>query len=81
MTALTAKAVEVLAAIDDLSTSQQYPPTVREIADRVGLAPSSTKYRVDQLVEAGALTRALGSPRSVVLTADGHAHLTESRTP
>ena len=66
--------VESLRAFAELSASGR-PPSVRELADRIGLASSSVAaYRLDRLVELGwieSLAERPAMPRSLVLTDRG----------
>jgi DNA-binding Lrp family transcriptional regulator len=63
--------LEVVAALDALTVELGYPPTVRELASRLGYkAPQSVQRRLDRLVAAGLVRRpiarrlrALATPR------------------
>jgi len=47
----------------------QYPPTVREIGEGVGLSSSSTvHHHITKLAELGFIERKANSPRCVTLT-------------
>lgn len=58
----------VLTAIADLTAEHRIPPTLREIAARVGLNLSSTAYHVRVLTEAGVITHRPGVARSILIT-------------
>jgi len=48
-----------------------YPPSVREIADAVGLdSPSSAQAQLNKLIEMGRISRDLNSPRSIIIHDD-----------
>lgn len=75
MTATRARA-RVLAAIAALTAELGYAPSLREIAARVGLGVSTTAYHVEELTEAGAITRKPHTPRSITLTnPEGDQHV------
>ncbi|SIO88521.1 hydroxymethylbilane synthase [Nocardiopsis sp. JB363] len=58
----------ILAAIHALTAEHKYAPTLREIADRAGMAsPSAVSRQIDRLVELGYVDRQPGTPRSIRL--------------
>jgi DNA-binding IscR family transcriptional regulator len=67
---LSARQGTILAAIRKLTAEEGHPPTLREIADRVGLSSdSAVRHNIEGLVQAGLVTRQGGVARSVRLTA------------
>ena len=57
---------QVLAYIKTFMTIHQYPPTVREIAEGVGLkSPASTKYYLELLEDEGYITTKQGASRTI----------------
>ncbi|MDM4723356.1 MarR family transcriptional regulator [Micromonospora sp. WMMA1363] len=63
---LTDRQRQVLDAVSDEVERNGYPPTVRQIAERVGLrSPSSVTHHLTRLQELGLLERAYGKPRAV----------------
>lgn len=61
----------ILAAIHALTAEHKYAPTLREIADRAGMAsPSAVSRQIDRLVELGYVERQPGTPRSIRLARD-----------
>lgn len=66
---LTWRQRKVLRAIRESVDRRGYPPTLREICKAVGLSSTdSVRYQLEQLQEAGYLTRDDGKPRSIRLT-------------
>lgn len=64
---LTRRQREVLAALRRLTDRSGHPPTLRELADDVGLAsPSTVLHHVRILVDRGHLELTPGSPRTIV---------------
>ena len=58
----------ILAAIHALTTEHKYAPTLREIADRAGMASASAVSRqTNRLDELGYVERQPGTPRSIRL--------------
>ena len=58
----------ILEFIREEIKAQGYPPTVREIADTVGLKSTSTvKGHLDWLERDGYIRRLAGSPRAIVV--------------
>lgn len=65
-TELTERQIEILRLIDTEVRDHGYPPSVREIAQVVGLAsPSTVKHHLDTLEKLGFLQRIPGLPRAV----------------
>ncbi|MEK5503261.1 MULTISPECIES: LexA family protein [Bacillus] len=57
---------QILEAIDKLTKEKGFPPTVREIGDRVGLKSSSTtKGHLDRLRAKGLVDWEEGKPRTL----------------
>ena len=54
---LTDRQAEVLGIIFDLQREQGYPPTFKEIAERIELTPSTVQKHVDRLIRKGSLYR------------------------
>lgn len=70
---------EILDTIRESIRERGYPPSVREIAQNVGLAsPSTVKHHIDALEEAGFIRRLPGQARCIELTEQG---LGDSRDP
>ena len=66
---LSHRQAEILRVINDKLTRDGFPPSVREIALRVGLAsPSTIKHHLDSLEAGGYLERHAGLPRALDLT-------------
>ena len=56
----------ILAFIGTYQAAHGYPPSVREIADAVGIAaPSTVQWHLDALVADGRLARVPRQPRSL----------------
>lgn len=69
MAKITTKQLQVLQAVYDLLAEIGYPPTVREIGSRVGLAsPSTVHGHLDRLEEAGFIARDPSKTRTIELT-------------
>lgn len=63
---ITARQLQILQVVKDEVDAHGFPPSVREIADRVGLAsPSTVKHHLDALQRAGYLQRVPGRPRAL----------------
>ena len=73
---LSHRQAEILRVINDKLTRDGFPPSVREIALRVGLAsPSTIKHHLDSLEAGGYLERHAGLPRALDLRVRGcHPH-------
>lgn len=66
---LTPRQQEILRLIHEEVSSHGFPPSVREIATRVGLAsPSTVKHHLDALERNGYLQRSPGLPRALELS-------------
>lgn len=62
---------EVLAAIRDLRSESGMPPTIREIADAVGLkSVASAKYQIDQLKSKGVLDQVENISRGISISGE-----------
>jgi repressor LexA len=67
--ALTSRQSRILDFLREHVTAHGYPPTMREIADAVGLAsPSSVQHQLARLAELGFIQRVPGNPRAIILT-------------
>lgn len=63
---LTKRQQEVLTTLYQLSQKLAYPPSVRELAEAMGLSsPSSVKHHLDVLTKKGYLRRAPNTPRAL----------------
>jgi repressor LexA len=70
--ALSARQCKIVQVIEDSVRSNGYGPSLREIADAVGLAStSSVSYQLSVLVEKGYLTREAKRPRTAVIRGQG----------
>src|SRR5262249_42739582 len=56
----------ILRFVRGFTRREGYPPTLREIGQAIGLAPSSVHYHLAILQDAGYLTRGAGRPRTAV---------------
>ena len=56
----------ILRFVRSFTDREGYPPTIREIGEAVGLAPSSVHYHLSVLQEDGDLRRGAGRPRTAV---------------
>ncbi|WP_311496703.1 transcriptional repressor LexA [uncultured Mobiluncus sp.] len=66
MSDLTKRQQEVLTTLYQLSQKLAYPPSVRELAEAMGLSsPSSVKHHLDVLTKKGYLRRAPNTPRAL----------------
>lgn len=71
---LTEKQRETLEGVHRLSVRNQYPPTVRELGEELGLsAVSSVQTRIEQLISKGLLVRRDYGSRTLVLSDEGLA--------
>ncbi|GGQ83633.1 LexA family protein [Streptomyces flaveolus] len=64
---LTARQEEILRVIRLAITDEGDAPTVAEIADQVGLRPSSVHYQLRELEAKGAIVREPGTARGIRL--------------
>jgi repressor LexA len=65
------RADEILATIADFTAEYGFPPTIRELALRVGLASTAAvQHHVDLLERAGRLTRSPGLSRTLRVADD-----------
>jgi repressor LexA len=66
MSELTSRQQEILEYIYEMVRSRGYPPSVREIGDRVGLrSPSTVHSHLSSLVRSGYLRRDPSKPRAI----------------
>lgn len=73
---LSPRQIQILEVVRASVDGHGYPPSVREIADRVGLAsPSTVKHHLDALERAGCLQRVPGRPRALEVSTLGRAAL------
>jgi repressor LexA len=56
----------IIQFVTDFALRHGYGTSVREIADGVGLAPTTVHYHVGELVTAGKLRRVAGKPRTIL---------------
>ncbi|WP_165218548.1 transcriptional repressor LexA [Schaalia sp. ZJ1691] len=69
-TPLSKRQREILAVIHEALEKRAFPPSVREIAERVGLSsPSTVKHHLDILERQGYIQRIAGLPRAIELSA------------
>jgi len=69
MQGLTERQQQILNAITSFINEKGYSPTVRELADMVGIKSSSTLYRhLQKLAKKGYITKERGKPRTIVPT-------------
>jgi repressor LexA len=77
--ATTEKQQRILNVIREFTSSRGYPPSVREIGERVGLSSSSTvQSHLKTLERRGLLTRDPTKPRALVARRDDNAPYVES---
>lgn len=63
---LSGRQEEVLAALKDMTKEKGYPPTVRELGERVGLKSTSTvSGYLERLESKGYIKRSPSSPRAI----------------
>ena len=73
---LSARQREILLCVHEEVLARGFPPSVREIAARVGLAsPSTVKHHLDVLERCGLLQRVPGLPRALELSEAARAEL------
>lgn len=65
---MTARQQQIVAIIRAFIGANGFPPTVREIAERTHLAPSTVQHHLGKLRSKGVLRRGVGTVRSVALT-------------
>jgi len=65
MEKLTARQAEVLAAVRELSAARGWPPTVRELARRLGIGPRAAFEHLAALVRKGYIEKEEGRPRAL----------------
>lgn len=76
---LTQRQQAVLDAIRELRAAKDLPPTLREIAEAVGLkSVASAKYQIDQLKQMGYLEQRDNISRGISLNAQGDAATEET---
>ena len=69
---LSARQCKIVQVIEDSVRSNGYVPSLREIAQAVGLAStSSVSYQLSELARKGYLTREAGRPRTAVICGPG----------
>lgn len=67
MQGLTERQQQILNAITSYINEKGYPPTVRELADMVGIKSSSTLHgHLQRLEKKGYITKEKGKPRTIV---------------
>ncbi|HEY5578889.1 MAG TPA: transcriptional repressor LexA [Acidimicrobiia bacterium] len=81
MDSLTPRQREILDYITDIVVARGYPPSVREIGDRVGLkSPSTVHSHLSTLVRSGYLRRDPFKPRAIEIVDRPMAVLDDERT-
>lgn len=79
---LTERQIKILEAIHDGIQRQGLPPTMRELADKVGLAsPSSVKAQLHTLEKRGFIKRDEGLSRAIQLLWDPETNLNQTTSP
>ncbi|MEN9736842.1 MAG: transcriptional repressor LexA [Actinomycetota bacterium] len=79
---LTVRQQAVLDAIRELRAAKDLPPTLREIAEAVGLkSVASAKYQIDQLKAMGYLEQRDNISRGISLNAQGSSATADSEAP
>ncbi|WPX08144.1 winged helix-turn-helix transcriptional regulator [Caldicellulosiruptor danielii] len=69
MQQLTERQQQILNAITNYIKEKGYPPTIRELAEMVGIKSSSTLHgHLLRLEKKGYITREKGKPRTVIPT-------------
>jgi repressor LexA len=72
MVRLTKRQERILEVIRESVATRGYPPSIREIGERVGLAsPSNVHSHLAQLEEKGLITRDPAKPRAILVRAPG----------
>ena len=75
MAKLTPKQQQIYDYILSFSDTHGYPPSVREIAEAVGLkSPATVHFHLKGLREAGVISQAEGKTRAISITDAGHNH-------
>jgi len=78
---LSTRQGKIVQVIEDSVRSHGYVPSLREIAEAVGLAStSSVSYQLSELARKGYLTREAGRPRTAVIRSPG-PHQASQRPP
>ena len=79
---LSGRQREIFLAIYNAIAENGFPPTVRELGEIVGLnSPSSVKYQLDSLEEAGFIARDRRRPRTIEITTLGQEYLQQQILP
>ncbi|MFB7142005.1 transcriptional repressor LexA [Gottfriedia sp. NPDC056225] len=82
MNKLSKRQAEILAYIKDEVKIKGYPPSVREIAEAVGLASSSTVHgHLERLEQKGFIRRDPTKPRAIEILGDATTVVNESQAP
>ena len=77
-TELTGRQIEILRLINTEVRRRGFPPSVREIAQIVGLSsPSTVKHHLDTLERLGYLQKVPGLPRALEVSESGRTLLGE----
>lgn len=80
MSDLTSTQLRYLTAIRDITRKQGYPPSLSEIAERMGVRSSAVSYNIKNLTEKGYLEPWNGPSRKTRLTAKAHDLFIEKAT-
>jgi SOS-response transcriptional repressor LexA len=65
--------------IQSYAEEHGYPPTMREVAEGIGVALSTSQWRVQRLIEDGHLARPVGRARALLATESGRRLIEEGR--
>lgn len=68
MKELTSRQVEILCCIENYISKKKYAPTIREIADNMGITIKGAYDHVKTLAKKGVITYTKGVARSIILT-------------
>lgn len=72
----TARQLEVLAEIDDLTRRHRWAPTVRELMERLGIGSTNAmRDHINALVRKGLLDRGTAQARALAITDLGRRYL------
>jgi len=69
--AITDPQAETLRMISELIAQQGFPPTMKELADRLGISGASVHDQINQLVRKGYLRREPRKARGIAITEKG----------
>ncbi len=73
---MTERGLQVLLAINQGVVRDGWPPSVRELGDRLGISsPSTVHHHLDNLEREGLIERRAGQPRALRVTTSGLSEL------